>query len=131
MAELNLATRALTLSDSGYPYPYHFQAETGDLVELPLDSYPLGVRIDTEYLVLETRLRPNDCVVFCSDGIIEAQNAAREQFGYDRTAEMLQRICKANLSARATIDGILEEVDSFRGGASQVDDMTCVVLRVV
>lgn len=29
-----------------------------------------------------------------------------------------------------TIDRILEEVAAFKGGATQSDDMTCMVLRV-
>ncbi len=130
MAELDLDTRTFCLSDSGYPYPYHFRSATGELFELPIDSYPLGVRSDTEYLMAETRLESGDRVIFCSDGIIEAENAVRELFGYDRTAETLLKLCQENLSAEATIDRILKAVNAFKGNAPQTDDMTCVVLRV-
>jgi serine phosphatase RsbU (regulator of sigma subunit) len=69
-------------------------------------------------------------VVFCSDGIAEAENVSGEQFGYERTSEMIRKACEDDLSAKATIDRILEVVDRFKGDASQDDDLTCVVLRV-
>jgi sigma-B regulation protein RsbU (phosphoserine phosphatase) len=130
MGELDLSTHTLSLSDSGCPYPYHFRASAGDVVELQVDAYPLGVRPDTEYPVIQARLGAGDRVVFCSDGIAEAVNAAGEQFGYDRTAEVIRRACAEGLPAEATIGRILDSVNAFRGDAPQADDMTCVVMRV-
>ena len=130
MGEIDLFTRALSLSDSGCPYPYHFRASTGDVIELQVDAYPLGVRPDTAYQVVETQLQPGDRVVLCSDGVAEAVNATGEQFGYERAAEAIRGACEEGLSAEGTIDRILSAVNAFRGDAPQADDMTCVVLRV-
>ena len=130
MGELDASTRAFRLSNGGCPYPYHFQAETGKIVELQVEAYPLGVRPNTEYQVLDTRLQPGDCVIFCSDGIIEAENASGEQLGYERTSEMIRNACVEDLSAEATVDYLLKEVDAFTGDAPQGDDITCVVVRV-
>ena len=130
MGELDLSTCMLSLSDSGCPYPYHYRASTGDVVELQVDAYPLGVRPDTEYPVIQAQLEAGDRVVFCSDGVMEAVNAAGEQFGYERTAGVIRRACAEGLSAEATIDRILSEVNAFRENAPQADDMTCVVVRV-
>ena len=60
-----------------------------------------------------------------SEGIIEADNAADEQFGYERTAEAIRQACEEGLSAEATIDKLLEDVAAFRGAAPQSDDMAC------
>ena len=130
MGELDPSTRSFRFSNGGCPYPYHFQATTGEVVELEVDAYPLGVRPDTDYQMVETQLHPGDRVIFCSDGITEAENASGEQFGYDRTSETILKACEEGLSAEATIDRILEVVDAFKGDAPQGDDMTCVVVRV-
>ena len=130
MGELDPATRNFRLSNGGCPYPYHFRASSGDVAELQVDAYPLGIRSDTEYEVIERQLQPGDRVVFCSDGIIEADNADGDQFGYERTPELIRKACLEDLSSEATIDRILEEVEGFKGGVPQSDDMTCVVLRV-
>ena len=130
MGELDLGTRTLSLSDSGCPYPYHYRAATGEVAELQADAYPLGVRPDTAYQVVEVRLEAGDRVVLCSDGVAEAVNGVGEQFGYERTAEAIRGACEEGLSAEATIDRILGAVNAFRGDAPQADDMTCVVLGV-
>jgi serine phosphatase RsbU (regulator of sigma subunit) len=130
MGELDPSTRMLRLCNGGCPYPYHFKALSGEVTELQQDAYPLGVRTDTEYEVIETELDPGDRVVFCSDGIAEAENEDGEQFGYERTAETVRQTCSERLNPEATIDSLLEAVAAFRGDAPQSDDMTCVVVRV-
>ena len=130
MGELHLATRLLRLSNAGCPYPYHYQAATRQVTELAIGGYPLGVRLDTEYEVLDVQMEPGDRVLFCSDGIVEADNASDEQFGYERTAEAIRQACEDGLSAEATIDRLLAEVAVFKGTAPQSDDMACVVVRV-
>jgi len=130
MGELDPATKSLRLSNAGCPYPYHYQAATQEVVELAVGGYPLGVRPDTEYEVVEVQLDPGDRVVFCSDGIVEADNAAGEQFGYERTGEAIRLACEEGLSAEGTIDKLLEEVAAFRGDTPQSDDMASVVVRV-
>ena len=130
MGELDPSARMLRFSNGGCPSPYHFQAQTKQVTELEVGAYPLGIRRETEYEVLETQLQPGDRIVFCSDGIIEADNQADQQFGFDRTAETIQEACKQGLSAEATIDRILEAVAEFKNEAPQSDDMTCVVVKM-
>ena len=130
MLEVDPSTRIVSLCDAGCPYPYHYLAETGQLLELQVDTYPLGVRSETHYEMLQAQLQPGDRMVLCSDGIIEADSETGEQFGFERTAEMIQKVCQEGLSSEATIDRILQEVAVFKGNAVQSDDMTCVVVRV-
>lgn len=130
MGELDLENLTFRLSNGGCPYPYHFRAATGELVELQADAYPLGIRAGAEYRAVEVRLQPGDRVVFCSDGIIEADNALGEQFGFESTAEVLLRVCEEDLSAESTLDRIFHAVGEFKGDVPQSDDMTCVVMRI-
>jgi len=129
MGEFRSATRTLRLSNAGCPYPYYYCAAAQEITELVVGGYPLGVRPDTEYHVLEVQLEPEDRIVFCSDGIIEAGNAADDQFGYGRTAEAIRKACEEGLSAEETIDRLLAGVAAFRGATPQSDDMACVVVR--
>ena len=130
MGELDLSSRTLTLSDSGCPFPYHYQAAQDRLVEIPMDAYPLGVQPDTEYLEAEVPLQPGDRIVFCSDGIMEACDAQGQQFGYDRTADTILEASRQDLSSQATIDLLFNTVHNFSGNAAPEDDMTCVVIVV-
>ena len=130
VAEIDLESRALRLTNSGCPYPYHFRAATDDIVELQIEAYPLGVRPDTAYLAIEVPLERGDRIIFCSDGIIEAVDAREEIFGFERTAEMIHRGCVEDLSPEALIDLLVDAVKDFADGVPQGDDMTCVVMKI-
>lgn len=131
MGQINLITRRLELANSGCPYPFYYCASTGDLSELQVDAYPLGVRAETTYTAIETDLKTGDYLVFCSDGIIEAVNANEQMFGFEQTAETIRAGCVDGLSAEALIDRLVGAVQAFAGDEPQGDDMTCVVLRNV
>lgn len=130
MGELDTDTRRFRLSNGGCPYPYHFQASTGQISELQVDAYPLGVRAEATYPVLEAQLEPGDRIIFCSDGIIEAENAEEEMFGFERTAGTIRKGCQDGLSAPKLLDYLISEVKTFTGETPQGDDQTVVVLAV-
>jgi len=130
MGELDLATRTFHLSNAACPYPFHFHATTGELEELQVEAYPLGIRTEADYTAIETTLKPGDTVVFCSDGIIEMGSEREEIFGFERTAQTIHQGCRENLSAHGLIDRIIESVQDFAGDVPQGDDMTCVVIKV-
>ena len=131
MAEIDPSRRSYRLSNAGCPYPYHYEAATGQATELQVSAYPLGVRANTEYGVIDGNLGPGDRLVFCSDGIVEAENADGEQFGYDRMMRTVRAVCEADLPAEDTIDRMLARVEAFSGEVAQADDMTCVVVTVL
>ena len=130
MGELDTETRNIHLANGGCPYPYHFQASTSTISELQLDAYPLAIRSDSEYQTIDIQLEQGDRIVFCSDGIIEAENAQEEIFGFERTAEMIRAGCAEGLSEEALIDHLIGAVQEFAGDTPQGDDMTIVVLKV-
>ena len=125
-----LKTRVVRLVNAGCPYPYLFHRASGELRELRVTAYPLGVRPETVYPVIEVGLGPGDRLVFCSDGIMEAVNEAGGLFGFGRTAAALQAGCRQGLSAAALLAHLLEEVRGFTQGAPSRDDQTVVVLHV-
>lgn len=129
MGELNPSSRVLRLSNGGCPHPYHYCAARGDVVELELNAYPLGVRPDTRYSIVEVQLQPGDQIIFCSDGIMEAMEPGGTMFGFGSTAEVIHSACREGLSAGKLVDRILSRVKEFSGDAPQADDQTVVVLR--
>ncbi len=130
MGEVNIKDRGLRLANGGCPYPYHYRAAIGQMAELEVDAYPLGVRAETVYPAIERVLAPGDYIVFCSDGIVEAANSDEQMFGFEQTAATIQQGCLEKLSAEALIERLISSVQAFVGDEPQADDMTCVVLRV-
>jgi phosphoserine phosphatase RsbU/P len=127
-AVYDAASRRLTLSNAGAPYPLLLR--DGHVLSVRLEGVPLGLLPGTQYDESSIDLQPGDVVVFASDGILESPNAAEEEFGLPRLSAVLSSI-SAEDSARAVAERILAETDSHSGlGIAPHDDRTLVVLRV-
>jgi len=74
-------------------------------------------------------LEPGDLVVLFTDGVRESMNARDEEWGEDRLIE-LAKTCHG-LPASEAVSRILAAAEAFAAGASQHDDMTLVVLRIL
>ena len=53
-------------------------------------ALPLGMLAGMEFPVTSFQLEPGDSLMIMSDGVVEAQNAYGELFGFDRIAQMLR-----------------------------------------
>jgi phosphoserine phosphatase RsbU/P len=95
---------------------------------LNVSGIPPGLFADADYETLTVILEPGDCVMLCSDGIIEAQNARFEDFGIDR----LMAICGARggLSPEELLSQIFLAVHNFTHVIQQHDDMAAAILQV-
>lgn len=74
------------------------------------------------------QLDSGDALVFYSDGVTEAMNAASEQFGEERLMRSVEGA--DGLEAGEVRERILADVKHFLNGVAPQDDMTIVVLRV-
>jgi sigma-B regulation protein RsbU (phosphoserine phosphatase) len=74
-------------------------------------------------------LEPGDLVVLFTDGISESMNAREEEWGEDRLIELAGR--SLGMPAFEVMTRILAEAEAFAAEASQHDDMTLVVMRVL
>jgi Stage II sporulation protein E (SpoIIE) len=80
----------VTLANAGHLPPYR----NGQ--ELEIDSgLPLGVTAQCEYVEAGIRLAPGETLTFLTDGVPEAQNPARELFGFDRTRQISTQSAEA------------------------------------
>jgi sigma-B regulation protein RsbU (phosphoserine phosphatase) len=74
-------------------------------------------------------LEPGDLVVLFTDGVSESMNTRNEEWGEDSLIEFA-KTCHG-LAAFEVMTRILAAAEAFAGGASQHDDMTLVVFRIL
>lgn len=95
---------------------------------------PLGIRLPKlfEGALEEITLDylPGDRFILYSDGISEAMNEDREEFGDERLLEALAE-WKPGTPADLCTENVLRSVEEFRGDAEQNDDITMVVVEIV
>jgi serine phosphatase RsbU (regulator of sigma subunit) len=71
------------------------------------------------------RLEPGDIMVLYTDGVTEAMNAKREQYGLRRLCAEIERLHAAPVAD--VRDQVIDSVSRFQ--ASQRDDLTLMVVR--
>ncbi|HET8925656.1 MAG TPA: GAF domain-containing SpoIIE family protein phosphatase [Candidatus Acidoferrum sp.] len=118
----------LMVANAGGPYP--LLVRDSQVKVIRLEGVPLGLLAGTEYDEMTVDLRPGDIVLFTSDGILESENVAEEEFGLSRLSALLAGLSR-EASASCIAEQILEATDNHGGvGVAPRDDRTLVVLRV-
>jgi sigma-B regulation protein RsbU (phosphoserine phosphatase) len=98
------------------------------LLRLSTGGLVIGALAGVAYEQAEVVLEPGDVLVAYTDGVTEAWNAADEEFGEDRLAEVVS--ASAHLPAAAVADEVVRAVRSFVGPIPPHDDITLVVAKV-
>jgi len=126
LAELDLDTRALTYVSAGHNPPVLRRA-SGAVERLEAGGLPLGIKANASYESGASVLKPGDLLVIFTDGVVEAENEAGDEYGEDRMLGLLAATVPGE-SAAATLNRLMSSVDTFVGATRQHDDITCLVL---
>ena len=99
----------------------------GTLTTLSTGGLVLGAVPTHAYKEDEVALHPGDALLLYSDGITEAMNEAREQFGEERLAAMFER--HRHKPTAVMVEHIIQAVAHHAGGAPQSDDITLLIIK--
>ncbi|MGI8672087.1 MAG: GAF domain-containing protein [Luteitalea sp.] len=127
-SQFDLKRKTVTMANSGVPYPLRLSPE-GAVSWVELAGVPLGSFAGVEYDERVLGYAKGDVFLFYSDGISEGMNAAGDEFGGERLAEVMAG--QVGRTAQQIADAVFEAVAAFRGDAAQNDDMTAVVVRAL
>ena len=87
----------------------------------------MGLMAGMSYEEGEVSLGEGNCVLFYSDGLVEAHDPEGEMFGFPRLRELVAEHADEERSLEGAL---LEELYSFVGeGWEQEDDITLLTLR--
>jgi serine phosphatase RsbU (regulator of sigma subunit) len=122
---LDPQTGILTYANAGHNPPYLLRQE-GDTQPLTRTGTPLGIFEEASWEQNQVRVMPGDSLVIYTDGVIDSQNGSEKLLGAIGLLDSLEK--HRNKPAKATRDGILDDVHAFVGDAPQFDDITLLVL---
>jgi len=114
-------------TNAGHNYPVLIK-KTGEIELLKQGGMIIGVIEDAEYQSANIKLEKGDSLILYTDGVTEAMNPLKDEFGEERLTEILRH--SPDLSAPGIINKILEEVSAFTNGNYFSDDLTLVVLKI-
>ncbi len=76
----------------------------------------------------EIKISENNLFVFYSDGLTEAMNLSREEFGTEKVLDIIKE--NRDNSCSSIQKEVISSVNSFRGNAEQNDDITLVITKI-
>ncbi|HQU70879.1 MAG TPA: PP2C family protein-serine/threonine phosphatase [Calditrichia bacterium] len=131
-AIIDMDANCLHLARAGHNPILLYRKAAGTLENL----YPRGLALGMErgeaferiIQEMTVEIHPGDFFVFYTDGITEAMNKDKEEFGEERLQATLSGL--ADQPAEAAMNGIFREVKHFVAKAEQHDDMTMVMVKV-
>ena len=113
------------LVNAGHPHPLLLAA--GEVRQLPSTGLPVGMFCDARYDVERFGLAPEDALVLYTDGLSEATDPQGEEYGGERPARLLAG--RSGASAQALTHALQADVEAFRAGTPQGDDLTLLAIR--
>ncbi|HBA83510.1 MAG TPA: hypothetical protein DCZ95_05380 [Verrucomicrobia bacterium] len=127
----NPASRVMSYCGAGHEHLLIYRCRSGEVEAIPAGGLVLGIMSDWPHLPKENfvALEPGDKIVLYTDGVTEAFNESRDEFGFERLLEAVRRY--GGQSPADLISSLRAEVARFAHGAEQNDDITLVVMEAV
>lgn len=130
IAIIDLVASKVDFCFAGMPYPYRYRPADDSLQPIIMKGPPLGFfdKISPEAKTID--IRPDDYLVFLSDGFEERFNPERETWGEEPLETALKSACRQNLAPKRIIDHMIRACDRHARGRVNDDDMTIVVVQM-
>jgi len=122
---IDLKNGELALSLAGHPLPFLIQPQIGEVSQLTIAEQKAGPALaivaDYSYETTHIPLVPGDEVLMYTDGIYEALNTSRTEFGVKHLQETIQDF--NDLPLEKLIPRIIQVVQNFVGSKKLGDDI--------
>jgi sigma-B regulation protein RsbU (phosphoserine phosphatase) len=123
---LDAASGTMTYCNCGHSAPLVLRKDGSTFESLRVCGPPLGILEASNYQPRSIALAPGDILLLYTDGVTEAENAQKAQFGAKRLEAAILEMRGA--PARDVVEHVIKCVTAFAKGAVQSDDITCVAI---
>lgn len=124
---LDFDTGLLKYASAGHDHPILASAGREFRMMQNKTGFVLGAMEEISYRDDELVLEKGDTFFIYTDGIPEATDSTKEQFGFDRTIDVLNR--NRDRSVSEMCEALLASIDEFKGEADRFDDITVMAFR--
>jgi len=131
---LDTSTRTLRFVRAGHNKPLLLNArwQNPEPQVIECRGLALGVQKGDRFVKateeIELKLEPGDLVFQYTDGLVEATNKEKEQYGEERLREVLKRYARTSTSELLEIT--IESLNDFTREREQEDDITMLAFKV-
>ncbi len=130
---LDSKNRIISYSSAGHNPMILYRAESDETFFLNPRGFPVGISLPDDSLfsrsidVEKIKLKKDDMLVIYTDGVTEAMNESREQYGEERLLDLIKR--HGMIAPEEFIERLNDDIKEFTGGYPQNDDITVVAIK--
>jgi serine phosphatase RsbU (regulator of sigma subunit) len=124
---LNIETGDFIFANGGHHPVLRLSVSKEEIEKLDAKGFLLGMMEDVAFETEQVKLEVGDKLVFFTDGIVEAHDHHKEQYGYERFQQCLLKY--KHLSSKELVGKIWEDIQDFCDGEPQSDDMTLFIVE--
>ena len=124
---LSISPSEINFACAGHSPLLVFRAATGEFDEINTVGVAMGIVDSLDFQRVSMTLNPGDIALMYTDGLNEAMDINKEQFGYDRIRDVVR--FHANASAEAIVEALFQAIEDHAAGSDQYDDTTVVAIK--
>jgi sigma-B regulation protein RsbU (phosphoserine phosphatase) len=117
----------LCYASAGHPPLMLYHADTDSFEDVNADGIAMGIIDQMEFERVMSRMEPGDIAIMYTDGLNEAMDRSRREFGYENIRRVVRE--SADRSAREIVDALYRAIEDHVDGADLFDDTTVVVIK--
>jgi serine phosphatase RsbU (regulator of sigma subunit) len=123
----DMPNKKLLLANGGHLPTVHV-GPGGDGLISGEEGMPIGVMEGVSFSNLERGIADGDCFALYSDGVSEARNRRKDEYGVETLQAQMAR--RRGGTAKEILDGAVADLQRFTAKADQHDDITLLIIRV-
>jgi sigma-B regulation protein RsbU (phosphoserine phosphatase) len=126
---IDMEVEVMRYAGAGHPPLMVISRAAGKARHVEENGLMLGLFPEAEYTEVEIPLTAGDRYLLCTDGVLEASNSSKVEFGRSGSLQFLE--ANTALSVKPFSDKLIDAVARWSGhlaGGAQEDDITLVVL---
>jgi phosphoserine phosphatase RsbU/P len=127
---VDLEEKTIDYAGAGHPPMLFWSQSTGRVEEVCENGLVLGQFPDAPYAAVRVQAGAGDRIVLYTDGIMEARNPGKEQFGVERIKKFLA--AEHSTGREQFADKLLDDLwkwSELHTGESQTDDITLLTIQ--
>jgi len=130
---LDSKNRVISYASAGHNPMILYRHKNRETFFLNPKGFPVGISLPDQALFRDSinleqlKLKKDDMLVVYTDGVTEAMNSERDQFGEDRLIAAVKQ--HGHLPPAEFIDVLEKEIRTFTDGNAQNDDITVVAVK--
>ncbi|HET9869203.1 MAG TPA: SpoIIE family protein phosphatase [bacterium] len=130
---LDSRNRSINFASAGHNPMILYRSSTREVFFLKPKGFPVGIDLPEEDMfsrnmaLQKIKLEKDDVLLIYTDGITEAMNIKKEQFGEKRLIQVIKD--NYQLTPAELVQKLNEAIAQFTSGAEQNDDITVVAIK--